>query len=240
MGRNEEEMQKIKTILEARKVPGARVLRDQLYPIKADSMNRMAVFDQEFNVLPGAMETLSQENEVQIAKVAWLSRKVNPKLWIHGGPHPFVKPKKKEDHQKWTTSLVNNSAKMRDMCKMSHLTIANNYLYWNLGLLISRPDRVPLILTLARLNRQIPPRQTHFESPLQDLVPPSSSSLSSAEPILPLGWQSSAYAPLLSVVEPQSPWLSRCTVSASLVFCSTQDREFDGSSVEYRPSQDTA
>ncbi|KAK7583019.1 hypothetical protein V3481_012314 [Fusarium oxysporum f. sp. vasinfectum] len=31
---------------------------------------------------------------------------------------------------------------MRDMCKISHLTIANNYLYWNLGLLISRPDRV--------------------------------------------------------------------------------------------------
>ncbi|RKK77247.1 hypothetical protein BFJ71_g16782 [Fusarium oxysporum] len=81
MGRNEEEMQKIKTILEARKVPGARVLRDQLYPTKADSMNRMAVFDQEFNVLPGAMETLSQENEVQIAKVAWLSRKVNPKSY---------------------------------------------------------------------------------------------------------------------------------------------------------------
>ncbi|EXA30657.1 hypothetical protein FOVG_17991 [Fusarium oxysporum f. sp. pisi HDV247] len=81
MGRNEEEMQKIKTILEARNVPGARVLRDQLYPIKADSMNRMAVFDQEFNVLPGAMETLSQENEVQIAKVVWLSRKVNPKSY---------------------------------------------------------------------------------------------------------------------------------------------------------------
>ncbi|KAJ0132364.1 Uncharacterized protein HZ326_24566 [Fusarium oxysporum f. sp. albedinis] len=55
---------------------------------------------------------------------------------------PFRQAKKKEDHQKWTTSLVNNSAKMRDMCKMSHLTIANNYLYWNLGLLISRPDRV--------------------------------------------------------------------------------------------------
>src|SRR6478609_6180760 len=55
---------------------------------------------------------------------------------------PFRQAKKKEDHQKWTTSLVNNSAKMRDMCKISHLTIANNYLYWNLGLLISRPDRV--------------------------------------------------------------------------------------------------
>jgi hypothetical protein len=81
IGRNEEEIQKIKTILETRKAPGARVLRDQLYPIKVDSMNRMAVFDQEFNVLPGAMETLSQENEVQIAKVAWLSRKVNPKSY---------------------------------------------------------------------------------------------------------------------------------------------------------------
>ncbi|KAF4436024.1 hypothetical protein F53441_13343 [Fusarium austroafricanum] len=56
IGRNEEEIQKIKTILETRKAPGARVLRHQLYPIKVDSMNRMAVFDQEFNVLPGVME----------------------------------------------------------------------------------------------------------------------------------------------------------------------------------------
>lgn len=81
IGRNEEEIQKIKTILEARKAPGARVLRNQLYPIKVDSMNRMAVFDQEFKVLPRAIETLSQENKVQIAKVAWLSRKVNPKTY---------------------------------------------------------------------------------------------------------------------------------------------------------------
>jgi hypothetical protein len=81
MGRNEEEIQKIKTILETRKAPGARVLRDQLYPIKVDSMNRMAVFDQKFNVLPGALETLSHENEVQIAKAVWLSRKVNPKSY---------------------------------------------------------------------------------------------------------------------------------------------------------------
>ncbi|KAM5528489.1 transposase [Fusarium oxysporum f. sp. phaseoli] len=44
-------------------------------------MNRTTVFDQEFNVLPGAMETLSHENGVQIAKVAWLSRKVNPKTY---------------------------------------------------------------------------------------------------------------------------------------------------------------
>jgi hypothetical protein len=81
IGRSEEEMQKIKSILETRKAPGARVLRDQLYPIKVDSRNRMAVFNQDFNVLPGAIETLNQDNEVQIAKVAWLSRKVNPKSY---------------------------------------------------------------------------------------------------------------------------------------------------------------
>ena len=81
IGRDEGEIQKIKTILEARKAPGARVLRDQLYPIKVDSVDRTAVFDQEFNVLPGAMETMSQENEAQIAKVVWLSRKVNPKTY---------------------------------------------------------------------------------------------------------------------------------------------------------------
>jgi hypothetical protein len=80
-GRDEGEIQKIKIILEARKAPGARVLRDQLYPIRVDNVNRTAVFDKEFNVLPGALETMSQENEAQIAKVVWLSRKVNPKTY---------------------------------------------------------------------------------------------------------------------------------------------------------------
>ncbi|EWZ79059.1 hypothetical protein FOWG_16777 [Fusarium oxysporum f. sp. lycopersici MN25] len=37
IGRNEEEIQKIKTILETRKAPGARVLRDQLYPMKRNA-----------------------------------------------------------------------------------------------------------------------------------------------------------------------------------------------------------
>ncbi|KAK4096836.1 hypothetical protein N658DRAFT_527470, partial [Parathielavia hyrcaniae] len=32
LGRNEEEVKKIKDIMEAKKTPGARVLRDQLYP----------------------------------------------------------------------------------------------------------------------------------------------------------------------------------------------------------------
>lgn len=81
VGRDEEEVKKIKTIIEAKKAPGARVLRDQLYPVKVDNINRTAILDQEGKVLPGAMETLSQENEVQIAKMAWLSRKESAKAY---------------------------------------------------------------------------------------------------------------------------------------------------------------
>ena len=81
IGRNEEELKKIKTIIEVKKAPGARVLRDQLYPVKVDNINRAAVLDQEGKVLPGAMEALGQENEVQVAKMAWLSRKDSVKAY---------------------------------------------------------------------------------------------------------------------------------------------------------------
>jgi hypothetical protein len=81
IGRNEKELKKIKTIIEVKKAPGARVLRDQLYPVKVDNINRAAVLDQEGKVLPGAMEALGQENEVQIAKMAWLSRKDSVKAY---------------------------------------------------------------------------------------------------------------------------------------------------------------
>ena len=37
VGRNKEEVKKIKDIVEAKKAPGARVLRDQLYPVKVDN-----------------------------------------------------------------------------------------------------------------------------------------------------------------------------------------------------------
>ena len=68
-------MKKIKDIVEAKKTPGARVLRDQLYPVKVDNIKRTAVIDHEGKVLPGAAEALGQENDVQIAKLAWLSRR---------------------------------------------------------------------------------------------------------------------------------------------------------------------
>ncbi|EAQ85551.1 hypothetical protein CHGG_09565 [Chaetomium globosum CBS 148.51] len=81
VGRNEAEVKRIKDIIEAKKAPGAHVLRDQLYPVKVDNVNRTAVLDPEGKVLPGAAETLGRENDVQIAKLAWLSRKDTAKAY---------------------------------------------------------------------------------------------------------------------------------------------------------------
>ncbi|KAL2146339.1 hypothetical protein VTI28DRAFT_4364 [Corynascus sepedonium] len=80
-GRNEEEVKKIKNIVETKRTPGVRVLRDQLYPVKVDNVNRTAIIDHEGKVLPRAVEALSQENEVQIAKIAWLSRRDTEKAY---------------------------------------------------------------------------------------------------------------------------------------------------------------
>ncbi|KAJ3453213.1 hypothetical protein MRS44_018868 [Fusarium solani] len=73
--RNEAEMQLIREAAEKSVVKGARVLRDQLYPVKVDDANRTAVLDSSGNVLPGAAEALGKENEVTIAKMHWLSDK---------------------------------------------------------------------------------------------------------------------------------------------------------------------
>ncbi|EAQ84521.1 hypothetical protein CHGG_08535 [Chaetomium globosum CBS 148.51] len=64
-----------------KKTPGARVLRDQVYPIKVDNVNRTAILYRESKVLPGTAEVLGQENDVQIAKIAWLSRKDTAKAY---------------------------------------------------------------------------------------------------------------------------------------------------------------
>jgi hypothetical protein len=73
--RDEGEVQLVKEAAEKITVPGVRVLRDQLYPVKVDNANRTAVLDADGNILPGATEALGTENEVNIAKIAWLSRK---------------------------------------------------------------------------------------------------------------------------------------------------------------------
>ena len=44
--RDEEELKAVKQAAEKAKVEGAQVLRDQLFPIKVDSVNRCAVLDE--------------------------------------------------------------------------------------------------------------------------------------------------------------------------------------------------
>jgi hypothetical protein len=79
--RDENETRIVKDAAQKITVPGVRVLRDQLYPVRIDNANRTAVLDADGNVLPGAMEALGTENDVNIAKIAWLSRKDTGKAY---------------------------------------------------------------------------------------------------------------------------------------------------------------
>ncbi|RFN41629.1 reverse transcriptase [Fusarium flagelliforme] len=79
--RDEAEMQLVREVAEKTVVKGARVPRDQLYPVKVDGANRTAVLDSSGEVLPGAAEALGKENEVTIAKMHWLSDKENGKMY---------------------------------------------------------------------------------------------------------------------------------------------------------------
>jgi len=79
--KDEEELQRVKATLEKGIPPGARVLRDQLYPVKVDNANRTAVLDERGDILPGAEEALGKENSVKIAKIIWLSKKENGKAY---------------------------------------------------------------------------------------------------------------------------------------------------------------
>ncbi|KAJ6163833.1 hypothetical protein N7497_003812 [Penicillium chrysogenum] len=79
--RDEAEHQLVKKVAEAKIGEGARVLRDELYPIKVDSVNRAAVLDEKDEIRAGATVAFSEENEVTVAKIAWLSRKGSAKAY---------------------------------------------------------------------------------------------------------------------------------------------------------------
>ncbi|KAJ6437653.1 reverse transcriptase [Purpureocillium lavendulum] len=79
--RDENELKQVKEAAQKTAVVGARVMRDQLYPVKVDNANRSRVLDAEGNVLPGAAEALGAENRVNIAKVSWLSNKDSGKAY---------------------------------------------------------------------------------------------------------------------------------------------------------------
>ena len=60
---------------------GTRVLGDQLYSIKVDNANRTQVLNNDSTIKGDALASLSQEHEVQIAKIVWLSDKSNQKVY---------------------------------------------------------------------------------------------------------------------------------------------------------------
>jgi hypothetical protein len=79
--RDEKEQKAVKQAAEKAKVEGTRVLRDQLFPIKVDGVNRCAVLDKHSQLCPKIAEKLGKENKVEIAKLTWLSKKDNQKAY---------------------------------------------------------------------------------------------------------------------------------------------------------------
>ncbi|KAI2946871.1 hypothetical protein CBS147323_11233 [Aspergillus niger] len=79
--RDEAEHQLVKKVAETKVGAGAQVLRDELYPIKVDSVNRTAVLDENGDIRAGAAAAFGEENEASIAKIAWFSRKENAKAY---------------------------------------------------------------------------------------------------------------------------------------------------------------
>ncbi|KAM4063306.1 endonuclease-reverse transcriptase domain-containing protein [Hirsutella rhossiliensis] len=79
--KDEIELQRIKEAAQKTAVTGARVMRDQLYPVKVDNVNRTAILDGEGNILQGAAEALGVENNVSIGKITWLSNKETSKAY---------------------------------------------------------------------------------------------------------------------------------------------------------------
>ncbi|TQN73583.1 hypothetical protein CSHISOI_01885 [Colletotrichum shisoi] len=71
--RTDNEHAMVKRVVEANLVPGARVLRDDIYPIRVYSVNRTAVLDENRDIRAGAAEAFGLENDATIAKIAWLS-----------------------------------------------------------------------------------------------------------------------------------------------------------------------
>ena len=79
--RDEDEHQLVKKVAEAKIGAGARVLRDELYPIKVDSVKKAAVLDEKDEIRAEAAAAFSEENEATVAKIAWLSRKDSAKAY---------------------------------------------------------------------------------------------------------------------------------------------------------------
>ncbi|KAI3222777.1 transcriptional regulator family: Zinc finger, CCHC-type [Penicillium roqueforti] len=79
--RDKDEQQLVKKVTEQKIGAGARVLRDELYPIKVDSVNKTSVLDESGEVRTEAAAAFSEENKTNVAKISWLSRKESKKAY---------------------------------------------------------------------------------------------------------------------------------------------------------------
>ncbi|EGU72829.1 hypothetical protein FOXB_16661 [Fusarium oxysporum f. sp. conglutinans Fo5176] len=79
--RDEAELHMVREAARGADIPGVKILRERLYPVKINGANRSAVLDSNDNLLPGVSEALGQENEVTIARMNWLSDKGNGKAY---------------------------------------------------------------------------------------------------------------------------------------------------------------
>jgi hypothetical protein len=79
--RDEEELQTVKKAAEQSKPEGGRVLRDQLYPVKMDSVAARAILKPDGSLREDARANLEEENDVKIAKIVWLSNRESRKAY---------------------------------------------------------------------------------------------------------------------------------------------------------------
>ncbi|KAF5963815.1 reverse transcriptase, partial [Fusarium bulbicola] len=79
--RDKSEHEAVKQIAETKLARGIRVLRDDLYPIKVDNVSRTAVLNEMNEIRIEAIETLGRENDTEVAKISWLSKRDIPKAY---------------------------------------------------------------------------------------------------------------------------------------------------------------
>ncbi|KAF4336647.1 reverse transcriptase [Fusarium beomiforme] len=79
--RDESEHEIVKRIAETKLAPGARILRDDLYPIRVDNVSRIAVLDERNEVRAEITEMLGRENDTKVVKIVWLSKRDIPKAY---------------------------------------------------------------------------------------------------------------------------------------------------------------
>ena len=67
--RDKAEHRIVKEIIESSLTQGARILRDDMFSIRVDNINRTAILDKNGEIQIGAAEALAEENDIQVVKI---------------------------------------------------------------------------------------------------------------------------------------------------------------------------